>query len=618
MAVTSSNDSTGAETDGHRAESRAAAFVHTWGRVTDALGSATTPEGVIDVVVQEAIRELGADAGSVFLPAEDGLSLEIRGSTGYDERRLDGWQRLPLSRHTPTTDAFLHRRPVFLETVEDAVRAYPCLGTVLSGVTGSLVSLPLTVRDDILGTLALTFSQERTFDDLDRTFLTSLAGGCAQALQRSAALAASEQLNDRLTFLADVSGVLSTSLDLDRTLASVARLTVPRLADWCVIYLPVEGGPLEPVTVMHQDPAMVEFLLDFTRRYPTHTTPDSGIGRVYLTGEPELVPTIPDEAYDQLPTENGYRDDVRRLQLRTVLTVPMKAAGHVVGVLGMARSSLDRAYTEDDLAFALQVAGRAGKAVENARLHRSLDALNAHLEERVQQRTEALVAANRDLQAFAHSASHDLRTPIRHIASFAELLARRLPVEDERSRSALTQIETAARRLSDTVDGLLMLSTSGQQPLSVVAVDLDALTHTITAELSADHPGRVIEWVVRPLPTVLGDASLLTLVLQNLLGNAVKYTRECTPAVITVEAATSADEVAVTVRDNGVGFDPDYAHKLFVPFARLHSPDSFAGTGLGLANVRRMVERHGGRVWAHSGGGTGALFGFTLPVVAQR
>lgn len=604
---------------------RAVAFVRTWLRITEALGQALTPEDVIGTVVGEGVQAMGADAGSVFLPAGDGAHLDIRGTVGYPPERVDAWRRLPLSRNTPVTAAFLHGRPHFIETVAQAVADYPALRGVLENASGSLATLPLVVRDETLGVLALTFHHTRPFDPTDRAFLGSLASTCAQALQRSAALAEAHLLNDRLQFLAEASAILTRSLDLDATLDAVARLTIPGIAEWCVIYLPDEAGQLEPVTITHEEPAMVALLREFIHRHPPRT--DAGAGRVFATGQPDFIPVITDATYDAAPLPAAEKDEIRRLALRSVVTVPMVAGGRTVGVLGLGRTRADRAYTADDFEFAQQIASRAGKAVENARLHRelrrelqereraqrALDAMNAHLEERVQARTVELQQLNDELQAFAHSASHDLRTPIRHLISFTDLLSRHLPAGNERAEAVTRQIQDSARRLSDTVDGLLTLSRASQQPLQRREVELEGLIHRVIEQLREDGPGRGASWRVAALPSVQADPELLVLALHNLLGNAVKYSAGQPAPVIEVWAQRREGSTFVSVRDNGVGFDPRFAGKLFQPFQRLHHVSEFPGTGLGLTNVRRIVARHGGQVWADGSPGLGATFTFSLP-----
>lgn len=475
----------------------------------------------------------------------------------------------------------------------------------------------------------LTFAQQREFDDVDRLFLSSLAGQCAQALQRSTALERTERLNEQLLFLAQASEVLSSSLELAAVLDSIARLLVPRLTDWCVIHLPSpDGRQLLPVTVVHQDPAMVSFLRRFIEHNPVEISADNGAGRVFTSGLPEMVPVITDEMYDAIPQSETWKDDVRRLQLRSVITVPMHANGQVVGVLGLARTSLDRVYTQDDVAFALEVAGRAGQAVEHARLYsqaqqeierrqlaqQALDLANTSLEERVRERTQELSEANRELEAFTYSASHDLRSPVRHVLSFADLTRRAMAkAQPEKALQHVDVIQQSALRMNALIDGMLSLSRVGSQTLCAQVVDLDALVRQGQQDVRLEFPERPVRWELGDLPPVWGDPPMLQQVMTNLMSNAVKYssTREVSHVKVWVE--TREHEWMVSVQDNGVGFDANYAEKLFGVFQRLHPQREIEGVGVGLAIVRRILMKHRGRVFAESSGDGGATFRFTLP-----
>ncbi|QLG11428.1 histidine kinase [Deinococcus sp. D7000] len=232
----------------------------------------------------------------------------------------------------------------------------------------------------------------------------------------------------------------------------------------------------------------------------------------------------------------------------------------------------------------------------------------------VGQQREVLQEANEELEAFTYSVSHDLRTPVRHIKAFSELLRQGAGATlDLKSTHYLTVIDEAAARMNVLIDAMLDLSRTARLPLRVGPVDLDALVLHVQQELETDTQGREVQWRVSPLPLVNGDHDTLRQVLTNLLGNALKYTRPRTPAVIEVWAEERKEEWAVFVRDNGVGFDPRYQDRLFGAFQRLHLEREFEGTGVGLANVRRIVTRHGGTVSASGREGQGATFGFTLP-----
>ncbi|HLP06957.1 MAG TPA: ATP-binding protein [Opitutaceae bacterium] len=245
--------------------------------------------------------------------------------------------------------------------------------------------------------------------------------------------------------------------------------------------------------------------------------------------------------------------------------------------------------------------------------------LNEDLERRVQDRTAELTASNRELEAFSYSISHDLRAPLRNISGFADLLRRRLhePADTETARF-LNIVSSESVRLGQLIDALLVFSRLGRSELKLQPVMLLDLVEQSRTDLAADIGQRPVEFRVGSLPTVLADPTLLRQVFANLLSNALKFTRGRTPAVIEIGATPGEkpDEQIIFVRDNGVGFDPKYTEKLFGVFQRLHHAREFEGTGIGLANVRRIIVRHGGRVWAEGHPGEGATIYFTLPGAA--
>jgi len=237
----------------------------------------------------------------------------------------------------------------------------------------------------------------------------------------------------------------------------------------------------------------------------------------------------------------------------------------------------------------------------------------AELESRVEDRTRQLEAANRELESFSYSVSHDLRAPIRHIASFTELLAQELGTTTPTAQRHLERIRGAARRMQALTGDLLELATIGRKPMARKTLDLSAVADDIIANLRAADADRQATIIVERDLHVAGDPGLMRVVVENLLSNAWKYTSRRAHALIEVGAATQPDgSRAIFVRDNGTGFDMAYAGKLFAPFQRLHSEGEFEGSGVGLATVQRVVHRHGGRVWAEATPDAGATFYFTL------
>lgn len=234
--------------------------------------------------------------------------------------------------------------------------------------------------------------------------------------------------------------------------------------------------------------------------------------------------------------------------------------------------------------------------------------------QQLQQINDSLARANRELEAFTASVSHDLRSPLSSIAGQAGLLEISLgddATEDQKRR--LQRIQVSVKQMSELIEALLALSRISRQPLQSESVDVTALAEEIVAELRQQDPDRNVDVVIQPAMILRGDRRLIATVLVNLLGNAWKFTSRTAQAQIDVGLTHEAAELTLHVRDNGAGFDMAYHEKLFKPFQRLHSPSEFPGSGIGLATVQRIIERHGGRVWARSQPQEGAAFYCAMP-----
>ncbi len=286
---------------------------------------------------------------------------------------------------------------------------------------------------------------------------------------------------------------------------------------------------------------------------------------------------------------------------RTYLSTkgPLRDAdGAVVGLFGIARDITERKQAE----------GQLGRAVEE------LATLNAELEDRVTQRTIALDAANRELEAFSYSVSHDLRAPLRAIDGFSTILLEEHADQlDSEGQRLLGIIVRNVGQMGVLIDDLLAFARVAHPELESRPVEMGRLARSVADELGVAEPGRRIEFDIDNLCAVPGDPALLRQVWANLLGNAAKFTLPAERPRIEVRCEQGSGECRYTVRDNGVGFDPAYAGNLFKPFQRLHTTSEFEGTGIGLAIVARIVQRHGGRVWAEGAPAAGATFGFSLP-----
>jgi signal transduction histidine kinase len=253
-------------------------------------------------------------------------------------------------------------------------------------------------------------------------------------------------------------------------------------------------------------------------------------------------------------------------------------------------------------------------AMERKRAEEEIRTLNRELERRVAERTAQLLRANKELEAFSYSVSHDLRAPLRHIEGYVTMLQRvtqgTLPAKAEHY---LETIIAASVGMGSLIDNLLAFSRTGIEQMTEAHVDLALLVEEVVLGIQIASTGRDITWTIGPLPAVVGDRSMLRQVLANLVGNAVKYTKKREGATIEIGVGGQEDgRIILFVRDNGAGFDMRYYEKLFGVFHRLHAADEFEGTGIGLATVRRIIDRHGGRTWAKGVVDEGATFYFTL------
>lgn len=248
---------------------------------------------------------------------------------------------------------------------------------------------------------------------------------------------------------------------------------------------------------------------------------------------------------------------------------------------------------------------------------REIRNLNDELEIRVIQRTAQLQEANQELEAFTYSVSHDLRAPLRHITGFTSLLLEEYSSQlDAQALLHLHRIRDGTRKMGQLVDELLNLAWIGRQSANLQAVELDSMIQEVITLLRPDWEGRAVDWKIASMPPLMCDPTLMKQVFQNLVSNALKYSRPREHSVIEVGATDIDGKTAIFVRDNGVGFNMKYSDKLFGVFQRLHRADEFEGTGVGLAIVHRIVKKHGGRAWAEAELDKGATFYFTVGAVS--
>jgi PAS domain S-box-containing protein len=424
---------------------------------------------------------------------------------------------------------------------------------------------------------------------------------------RAAAQRELERTAARLEILSSTSHEFaSVPGDVDALLALVTRRLVEIIGEGCAVRLISRSGAwLEPTThVHHPDPELREFARALVGRERTRVG-DGLIGGVAASGTAALIPAVDiDEIAARTPPV--FRPLLANFGISSVMVIPIRSRGRTLGVISLIRPRGAAAYAVEDQRLAQDLADRAGLAIDNA-------LLVATLEQRVGERTAALEAANRDLEAFSYSVSHDLRTPLRAIDGFSmALIEDYQPQLDETAQRYLQRIRTGAQRMGGLIDDLLALARVSRVSLNLVALDLSALASDIIAEIRRRDPARATPVHIAPGLSARGDSRLLRIALENLLGNAWKYTARHPGAEVWV----GSEDSTFYVRDTGAGFDMTYAGKLFEPFQRLHADGVYEGTGIGLAIVARIISHHGGRIWATGDVDKGATFFFTLGVTS--
>ncbi len=298
--------------------------------------------------------------------------------------------------------------------------------------------------------------------------------------------------------------------------------------------------------------------------------------------------------------------------LRSCINVPLMSGKELVGALNIGWEN-PRVFSTEEMEIASEMASQIAIAIEQARLRKEMERYTDELEERVRERTVQLEAANKELESFSYSVSHDLRAPLRAVHGYTRILLEDYePHLDAEGKRVCSVISESARTMGKLIDDLLAFSRIGRTDMKPSRVDMATLAKSIFFELTTPEDQERIDFRVGPLPRVWGDATLVRHVWMNLLGNAVKFSSKKDHAMIEVSGEQQGDEIVYSIRDNGAGFDMQYVDKLFGVFQRLHSTKEFEGTGVGLAIVQRIVHRHGGRVWAEGETEKGASFHFTM------
>jgi len=526
-------------------------------------GTATVLTAVVDLC-QQAV-----DADQAFLMVYDAAERELVGVAQTGARyRPEGHYRLRLDETSLAVWSFNEKQTVMVEDATHDPRVSPGMRARFAVL--SALATPLRLGDQMLGVLMAISRQPRRYSPRDLGLIEGLAREAASALhtqllraEREQAETARREQADQVVLLLDATVEGIYGLDRDGRCTFINRAALQML------------GYARPDDLIGRN----------LHERIQHTQPD---GTPYPTALSRIQRATQSGVSLHADNEPHWRADGTSFPVE-YWSRPMLRDGEIAGAVVSFVDITERRATETELAR-----------------HREL------LEERVRARTAELETANRELDAFSYSVSHDLRAPLRAIDGFARILREDFAAQlDPEARDYLHRVCKGAQRMGLLIDDLLQLSRVGRGEMVPAEVDLSAMADEIVAQLAAAEPERSVTTEIAPALRARGDARLLHVALTNLLSNAWKYTGKVDAAHIGFGGERLDGEQVFHVRDNGVGFDMQYAGKLFGAFQRLHGPE-FPGTGIGLATVARIVRRHGGRVWAQSEPGKGAAFFFTI------
>lgn len=561
------------------------------------MADTVTRAGAADEIFEAAIiglrRALKVDRAAVLLFDPDGVM------------RFKAWQglsdayRQAVEGHLPWTVEDSSPQPVLVPDVEadPAVSGY--LPVIQAEGIRAIAFIPLVYNGNLLGKFMLYYNAPHQFDREEIHVAQTIASHIAFATER-------RRNEEEQRFLNAASTQLVSLLDYEQTLASIADIVVPHLADWCIIDVLDDRGQLRQMAAAHADRSKVALIHELRRRYP----PDPGslppIWKVLQSSRAELAPNIPDSALVRRARDADHLRLLRSLGITSHMVVPLVARGRTLGVISFVAGDSGRRYTSSDLALAEELARRAAFAVDNARLY---DDAQRALKVRDQ---------------FLLIASHELKTPITALLGYAQLLERRLQRDGEagrRNQPMLRSLIEQARRLHRLSVSLLELSRiqSGTFSIDRRILDIVSLTHKVIDELQPMTEHHTIE-LIAPDEALLveGDDLRLEQVLLNLLYNAIKYSPGGGP--ITVRIERQGADVHISVADQGIGIPEEARPQLFSRFFRAGNvdPQQISGMGLGLYVAREIVTLHGGTIVVSSKEGEGSTFTVSLPIVRSN
>lgn len=557
---------------------------------TEMLRTARGADNVVASIVKAAYAAFNAYVGGIYLYDARAAVLELSHSEGFGAA-ANRFHELPLFSAAPVAQAFRLRRNIFVASLAEYKERYPTLAQHVNDPNAplSFACLPLVIGDRALGVLTLAFRTEQAFSDGQQRMLQAIAGQASIALERVELEQAQQRANDRLEFLSQATRALSQSLALEDTLQAIAGLMLPDHADYCFFDVREDDGRVRRIARVHDNPEI--FAILGQSQWSRSERTDINLCAL-STGEPALHEVIDEAWRKNVAVNEGHLAVLEAIKLCSMISVPLRVTGELVGALTICRGPSGRHYTQDDLTLASEAAERASVALHHARLY------------------EQAQAAIRVRDEFVAIASHELNTPLTALRLHTQRLEKAQPDKLPAIHDAIVK---QTDRITRLVKELLDVSRIHGGRLTLTPEPFDFAE--LLKDVATRFPGATVAVETSGATTGSWDRFRMEQVVQNLISNAVKYGGG---KPVTVQLSASDASVQLVVRDEGAGIAPDEKEKLFQKFERLSSSRGFGGFGLGLWITRQVVDAHGGQIGLSSEEGRGTSVRVELPRVTHR
>ncbi len=586
-------------------------------QITAALTAAVTRQQVARVVLEQGSQALAAQGGIVLRLRDDGTTTELVSAVGYSSEILVELREMRVSPSGPIGDVVIRGKTLVFANRQELERAYPNVPPPRSEYKAWMI-MPLLIDTSVLGALVFSFVEPRTFNEADMAFARALAQQCAQAMERArlyeserGARRAAERAARRSEWLTEASQLLASSLDYHKTFKQLAELAVPELADWCQIHIAKPDGTAQQLVLAHKDPALLKWAEEFAatvRQYFSNEDTSRGLAHVLRTGRPEIYYSITDAQLEAVAKNEAQLNILRQIGFSSAMIVPLNSQSGTLGAITLVNTESRRHFSDDDLAFAELLAGRAAVAIENANLYQATQQLNAELEQRVMERTYELSEAYEEVRALAAQLQtireeeradiarelHDeLGQSLTALKMDVAALISRLPKRNqsllERARSMSAQIDATiktVRRLSSQLRPG-MLDDLGLAPsIEWYAIDFKERTNI---EVAVQVPEQ-------DLPLNRDQATALFRIFQETLTNVARH---ADAMHVDVQVCFENSDLVLRVRDDGRGIDLHQAH---------------GKRSLGLVGMRERAEMIGGNLEIQGEPGKGTTVTVRVPL----